>query len=313
MKNLRLKLLHFMEVLLLSIILSGSFLAYIETINASSEPTVRVKPSICFAHTGETFTINITVENVQNLYGLEVSLYWNASILEITNVDVRLGKENYTDGVLYNPVHIHENQTFPSLGKYTLAASSAAPAPSFNGTGNIVRITFRVIGSGCCELSLETILTSNIIPPGSTVVETIAHTIVNGFFGPILLTAYPKQVMVGKSVNVSGLIATPQAGVNVTIFYKHEEETEWHALKTKTDEQGRFSYIWTPEKSGKYYIKATAYVLGNQEISPIIFINVSEPQQSPWLYIFLSVAVIVIIAAIVVIAIYRKTIKPKNK
>ncbi len=95
----------------------------------------------------------------------------------------------------------------------------------------IVGITFNVTGVGTCDLILETKLASNIIPPDGTSVEEIAHKTVNGFFGPIQLNAYPKKLMVGESVNISGLIATAQANVTVTIFYKLEEEMQWHILE----------------------------------------------------------------------------------
>ncbi|MGC9346249.1 MAG: hypothetical protein ACP5ER_05620, partial [Candidatus Bathyarchaeales archaeon] len=120
------------------------------------------------------------------LYGVEIALYWNASILEMVNADVRLGVEDHPDGVLHNlsdaKISIYSNKIFQEQGKYVLAASSISPAPSFNGSGNIVRVTFNVTGVGSCDLSLEAKLASNIIPPGSTTVAPITHTTINGFF-----------------------------------------------------------------------------------------------------------------------------------
>jgi hypothetical protein len=276
-------------IMFLTFFLLTSSLTYISNVEAVSETVVEVEPPLSFARIGEVFTVNITVVNVQNLYGVEIALYWNASILRIADTDVRLGKEDYPDGVLHKPVC--KNETFME-GKYLLYGLSTQPAPSFNGSGTTVRVTFNVTGIGTCDLSLETKLASNIIPPGSTAVEEIAHKTINGFFGPILINAFPKNIAVGESVNISGLIATAQANVTVTIFYKREEEMEWHTLETKTNEQGSYYLIWNPNKSGKYCLKATAFILGNQETSPIISINVSEPQQSPWPYLILFIVII---------------------
>jgi hypothetical protein len=302
MRNAKPKHSYFVKVLFWSAFLLIPFLIQITVANAAPETIVKVEPPICFAHVGETFTVNITVANVQNLYGIEIALYWNASILRIADTGVRLGKEDYPDGVLHKQVY--ENETFME-GKYLLYGLSTQPAPSFNGSGTIVRITFNVTGVGTCDLSLETKLASNIIPPGGITVEEITHKNVNGFFGPIQLNAYPKKITIGESVNMSGLIALPQGDVPVTIYYKLEEETEWHTLETTTKVQGNYFCIWTPNKSGKYSLKATAIILGNEETSPTISISVIEPQQPPWLYITVIIVVAVGATSMLLLA-YRK-------
>jgi hypothetical protein len=94
--------------------------------------------------------VNITVADVQNLYGLEVDVSWDASVLEIAVVEVKVGQ---ADEVLCNPVYIVENSTTDSL--YALAAVSMIPAPPFNGTGTAATITFRVKGQGNSSLSVS--------------------------------------------------------------------------------------------------------------------------------------------------------------
>jgi len=153
-----------------------------QTISANASPAtvVKVEPSSIKAPVGETVTINITLTDVQNLFGLEVTLYWNASILKMTSADVRLGVESNSDGVLHEPVWKNETK---EEGKYQLMATSKySDTPSFNGSGNIARITFNVTNIGSCNLNLETDLASKPSPGG--VSSPIEHTIIDGFFGP---------------------------------------------------------------------------------------------------------------------------------
>jgi hypothetical protein len=60
------------------------------------------------------------------------------------------------DGVLYNSslaaVFIEKNLTYP--GSYEISATSEGLAPPFNGTGNIVIITFNVTGTGYSSIDL---------------------------------------------------------------------------------------------------------------------------------------------------------------
>jgi len=150
----------------------------ITVVQAIPETIVKIDPSEHSLEVGQTFAVNVTVVEVQNLYGVEVNLYWNSSILKPISVDIRLGK---TDGVLYNSIYIAENST--QEDRYVLAATSMAPAPSFNGTGNIATITFSVISLGSSHLDLEAKLWDHPPPNGwSTQIE---HTTIDGFVSVI--------------------------------------------------------------------------------------------------------------------------------
>jgi len=134
--------------------LAISLIAWPRFVKAASETLVEVEPTSTSANTGEMFEVNITVVNVQNLYGVEITLGWNASVLRVVGIDVRLGQP---DGILYNPFFIAQNQTDQERGRFALAATSYSQAPPFNGSGNIVRITFNVtdIGYSALELASE--------------------------------------------------------------------------------------------------------------------------------------------------------------
>jgi hypothetical protein len=132
----------------------------IQTISSQISATVRVMPSQVSTLLGESFTVTISLSDVQNLYGLEVILNWNPAVLRATTVDIRLGVESFSDGVLHEssyspPIFIAESNLTQTKGEYRLVATSMSPAPSFNGSGNIVRIAFDPINIGNSELDLE--------------------------------------------------------------------------------------------------------------------------------------------------------------
>ncbi len=166
---------------MLFVIMLFFFIVQIAAVRSNPETVVKVDPQTISADVGETFTVNITVIEVQNLYGIEVSLYWNSSTLELVNVDIRLGQ---IDGVLHSPpsVYIAENSTQES--EYFLAATSVNPAPSFNGSGNIVRITFRAKNPGYSKLDLETQLWD--YPPPNEVSSPINHSTLDGYVCAII-------------------------------------------------------------------------------------------------------------------------------
>jgi len=170
---------HIIPSLLLASILLIPSIIQTNTAQAAPETILKVDPDTISANVSETFTINITVIDVQNLYSVEVTLYWNSSLLKLENVDIRLGQ---ADGVLYDPIYIVENST--REGKYTLAALSYASAPSFNGTGNIVRITFNAINPGDSKFDLAETQLYDYPPPDREprISMPIEHITIDGFF-----------------------------------------------------------------------------------------------------------------------------------
>ena len=110
---------------------------------------------------GQTFTVTISILNVQNLYSLEVVLksgpFCSASYKRSKS---RVGEENFADGVLHlssnsPPIFIAENNLTQNEGEYRLTVTSMAPAAAFSGSGNIVKVTFRSISLGSSALNLQ--------------------------------------------------------------------------------------------------------------------------------------------------------------
>jgi hypothetical protein len=124
-------------------------------------------------------TVDITITNVQNLYGLDVSLRWNNSVLEVLSATPHLGVESNPEGVLHEilpdaSVYVGEDNASQALGDYHLIAISISPAPSFNGSGTIATLTFKVASVGHSQLSLETELADR--PPLGEHSNLIEHT-----------------------------------------------------------------------------------------------------------------------------------------
>jgi hypothetical protein len=150
---------------------------------ATSGTTVRAVPSNSTPLLGETFTVNITIANVQNLYGIDVTFRWNASVLQVLNVNSRLGVGSHPGGVLYEilpnaKIEIIEDNVSQATGEYHIVATSVNPAPSFSGSGNIALITFNVTSLGHSGLELETELADH--PASGEHSNLIEHTDIAG-------------------------------------------------------------------------------------------------------------------------------------
>lgn len=202
------------------------------TIAASSVCTVNVLPYANSGQNGEIFTVNITIMGVQNLYGVEVKLYWNSEILSIVDVEVSLGE---TDGVLYKPIFIAENLT--KEGQYLLAATSTSGTP-FSGSGNVVRISFMILKLADSKIDLQTQLYDYPPPDREPQISMpIEHATIDGYFDVTspeigIPTRIPNgEIYPGQTVKIEVNVTDSTSGVqNVTLSYTTNNESSWETL-----------------------------------------------------------------------------------
>jgi len=125
------------------------FLSLVVTINpvSSGATVVKVDPPLVEYHTnatGQQFTVTIKIVDVTNLYGFDIEFRWNTAFLDYVSHSIRIPRDTYPDGVLWNPIIPITDEVNTTAGTYWIAYTSRWPAPSFNGTGTAFTITFRV-------------------------------------------------------------------------------------------------------------------------------------------------------------------------
>lgn len=97
--------------------------------------------------TGETFSVNVVVEDAENLYGFDVEFVWNPLFVEYVDHEVMAPVENCENGVLHSPMWLLRDELNASLGMYRGACASVSPAEAFDGNGTLVVIEFELLSS----------------------------------------------------------------------------------------------------------------------------------------------------------------------
>ena len=120
---------------------------------------------------GDTFKVDVMVDEVPNLYAFQFKLKFNPNILQATDVLVA--------PFLNKPRRIIMSDVNKETGTVTLAFTSQYPAESKNGGGTLATITFKVIGEGGSVLDLnDTMLTDDNFP----IPNKISHEVSDGVF-----------------------------------------------------------------------------------------------------------------------------------
>jgi hypothetical protein len=139
---------------------------------------VSAEASTSQTHVGDTLTVNIRISNVQNLFGVDVTLSWNPSVLSVVSATSQLGVESHLGGVLYEtssyPIEVVDDIASQSIGQYHLLATSTGSASPFSGSGIIATLTFRVTNSGSTGLALISELSDHPVAGGNA--NLIVHT-----------------------------------------------------------------------------------------------------------------------------------------
>jgi parallel beta-helix repeat protein len=183
--------------------------------NGSAAPLthVHLQPHDAVQAFMQSFTVNVTIANVTNLYGYNFQVHWNATLLNLLAVNVT------PPAAWANSCIVIKNNV--SDATYWHALSALAPASPFHGTTTLASLTFNLTAT-----AWETLYNSTV-PTCVTLDETMladntAHPITHGTSA---CGAQIRLVMMGdlngdKAVNIFDV-------VRVAIVYGQSGRPGW--------------------------------------------------------------------------------------
>jgi hypothetical protein len=115
-------------------------------VKVKSPTTVQVNPQLTETIVPQDFTVTIRINNVEELWELEVYLNWNTTLVDYVSHTVY--------ALLKTPVDTEEtlNQT---AGTYRIWSKSKYPATAYSGSGNLFQMTFHCKAPGTCLLNIS--------------------------------------------------------------------------------------------------------------------------------------------------------------
>ena len=147
--------------------------------------TINVSPQSNLVTVGQTLKVNIQINNIQNLYGVDIALTWDTSMLKLVSNQTFAPVSNGA-GILNGPILFVQESADQSIGEYNLIATSENPAGAFSGSGTLATLTFTVTSTGSSALTLMSStsstpqLASYAAPGSGETSQPINVTVVNG-------------------------------------------------------------------------------------------------------------------------------------
>ncbi len=128
----------------------------------------------------------------------------------------------------------------------------------------------------------------------------------------ITISATPEDITYGSSTTINGSITPLSRNVDVTLHHRAGGNDTWSVLEVvTTDENGTYSYAWTPAATGTFQIKASwegdSKALPSESETLTIIVGPAAP------ILLYALAGVAAAATIIGVAIYfLKIRKPKS-
>ncbi len=150
------------------LILGLSVLMVVIPALAQGTTTVKVTPAAHTLPVGGVVELLVNVENVTNLYGVDLAISFDPNVLEVIDANPNKAGVQIAAGDLLKPDLEDINQVNNGVIGYIM--TQVLPNTPVSGSGALVRITFRGKADGTSPVSLDSILLSDHLGAG------ISHT-----------------------------------------------------------------------------------------------------------------------------------------
>ncbi|NIO38356.1 hypothetical protein GTO27_11750 [Candidatus Bathyarchaeota archaeon] len=144
-------------------------------------PRLYLNPVVSVAMLGESFTVDLMVADVALLYGWQVNMSFNPSVLQFINVTEGPFLKDQPEGTWTVPPAV-------GYGWVLFGWMTEGPYLGVSGSGWLATVEFLVLNIGESILNIDDPLTKLFrynpppLPPGKEPIEPIPHTRENGYF-----------------------------------------------------------------------------------------------------------------------------------
>jgi LysM repeat protein len=124
----------------------------------AADPVVTVSPSSSSVAVGNNVVVNITAQNVSNLFGAEFHLTFDPNLLEVVDADAGTDGLQIGIGDFLAADFVAQNVADNATGTVDFGLSQMSPHGPVSGSGTLATITFKGKANGTANLSFTDVL-----------------------------------------------------------------------------------------------------------------------------------------------------------
>ena len=123
-----------------------------------SQASLQISPQVTQLKVGESTTVDITVAQVDDLYGIEIHLRYDPKVLEVIDAEPAADGVQIEPGTLPAPDFVVQNQADNTTGALDYAVTQLPPSLPGKGSGVIARVLVRAIKPASSQIQFEQFL-----------------------------------------------------------------------------------------------------------------------------------------------------------
>lgn len=141
----------------ISLSLTLALLGLSKTICAASEAQLQLKVKTPRVVVGQEVAVEVMVKHAPTIYGADVRLAFDPSLLEVVDADETIDGVQLEPGEFIDPGHSFflQHKADNEAGTIDYALTLLHPAPPAEGNGPLLRVTFRARAEGQATISIE--------------------------------------------------------------------------------------------------------------------------------------------------------------
>ncbi|MFN2130523.1 MAG: cohesin domain-containing protein [Anaerolineae bacterium] len=129
---------------------------------AQSQTVLRIVPQTLKIRVGEVATVDLTVEQVSDLFGAQVHLTFDPAVLEVVDADTSEEGIQIEPGTLPTPDFVVQNVANNQAGTIDYALTQLKPSEPRSGDGLLARVTFRGKKAASTQILLEQFMLADV-------------------------------------------------------------------------------------------------------------------------------------------------------
>jgi len=145
-------------------------------VHAQGGTVVRLVPATAQVGVGEAVPVQVVVDNVTNLFGVEVHLTFNPALLEVVDADSGTDGIQVSLGPFLSVEFVAQNTVDAAAGRVDFGFSQVTAVPR-SGSGTIATITFRGKAAGSSPLNFTNVILAD--QSGGPIAATAQNGAVN--------------------------------------------------------------------------------------------------------------------------------------
>jgi len=136
---------------------------------------------------GDTGTLDIWVEDVAQLAGVEVHLTFDPVLLEVVDADPSMEGAQISHGDFLSPDYVVQNVADPATGTIDYAIACMPVDKAVSGSGVLAHVAFSTLAEGETQVTIRSVLLGDVQgQPIAVVIESDSSVVVIRRLGPSL-------------------------------------------------------------------------------------------------------------------------------